>query len=77
MGNIKDVLRIRKYEKDGEEKTAFDKVGILITKPDGSGSIHLDTMPVGPWDGWLIYKDKRAKGEAQSAPDEISDIEPF
>jgi len=74
MSKVKDILRIRKYEQNGEEKTAFDKVGVLIMKPDGSASIHLDTMPVGPWDGWLIAKDKQPRN---NKPDEASDIVPF
>jgi hypothetical protein len=82
MSEIKDIMRIRKYEQNGEEKTAFDNVGILIMKPDGKVSIKLNAIPV-DWDGWLIAVDKRAKGEGQGsqgagpAPEEVSEIEPF
>lgn len=75
MSQIKDIVRIRKYDQNGEEKTAFDNVGIMITKPDGKVSIKLNAIPAGPWDGWLITVDKQKKGQA--APDEVSDVEPF
>jgi hypothetical protein len=75
MNNVKDLVRIRTYDQNGEEKTAFDNVGIMITKPDGKVSIKLNTIPVG-WDGWLIAVEKKAKGQS-APPSEVSDIEPF
>jgi hypothetical protein len=75
MSNVKDIVRIRKYDQNGEEKTAFDNIGILIIKSDGKVSIKLNAIPAGPWDGWLIAVDKKAKDKP--VPDEVSDIEPF
>jgi hypothetical protein len=73
MSEIKDIVRIRKYEQNGEEKTAFDPIGILITKANGKQSVKLHIL-----DDWFPVVERRAKNEsAGQAPDEQSSVEPF
>jgi len=73
--SVKSIVHIRKYEQNGEEKTAFDNVGILIQKPDGKISLKLNCIPVGGWDGWLIVTEKKQKDAP--APDMKDTVEPF
>ena len=54
---IKDIKHARKYTKDGQEKTAWNKVGKLFKKDDGKMTIKLDALPVGDFDGWLVVTD--------------------
>jgi hypothetical protein len=75
--SVKNLVRVREYEQNGEQRTAFDNVGVMITKTDGKVSIKLNTIPVGPWDGWLRVVDKQAKSDSGYVPDETSSIEPF
>jgi hypothetical protein len=71
MSKVKEIVRIRKYEQGGEEKTAFDPIGILVTKDNGKQSVKLHML-----DDWFPVVEKPKKGEGQK-PDEVSDIEPF
>jgi len=43
-----DVLIVRDYEKNGEKKTAFNKIGVLFDNKNGDG-----------WSGELFYPSAR------------------
>jgi hypothetical protein len=59
-----DLMFCRKYEKDGQEKTAYQKCGIVLVKPDGKISINLSALPVGcpAGDLWLSAMEPRQNG---------------
>ena len=42
---IQNICSARKYEKDGEEKTAWRQVGVLKTFDDGKQMIELFANP--------------------------------
>jgi hypothetical protein len=71
MSKVKEIVRIRKYEQNGEEKTAFDPIGILVTKDNGKMSVKLHML-----DDWFPVVEKQKKSEGQK-PDENTEIEPF
>lgn len=73
MSKIKDIVRVREYEQGGETKTAFDPIGILITKDNGKQSIKLHML-----DDWFSVVERKPKGQtADTAPDEDTGVEPF
>lgn len=42
------------YQKDGETRKRWQRVGTMFKDDDGRVSIKLDSIPVGPdWSGWL------------------------
>lgn len=46
------------YEKDGEQKTRWTNIGVLMTgERDGKRRtvIKLNVVPVGDWDGFIKY----------------------
>lgn len=56
-----EVLTTREYEKDGEKKTAWCKIGVFFPKRDGDpgeGQIILDAAPL---NGKLILKTAKAR----------------
>jgi len=62
MTVIKNVVSGRRYEKDGEQKTAWTKHGVLIEK-DGKQSIKLESYPLPNENGevWLSIFDNDKK----------------
>jgi len=49
---IFNVVRARDIQGRHGNKTVWDRVGVLVINGDKI-SIRLDTIPAGPWDGWL------------------------
>ena len=59
-----EVLATREYEKGGEKKTAWTKVGIFFPKQGGEpgeGQIILDALPL---NGKLVLKVAKARSES-------------
>jgi len=49
------------YQKDGEEKTRWMTLGVMLEKPDGKRSIKLNALPLPNKDGdiWLqVFESK-------------------
>lgn len=68
----------------GETKKRWQKVGVVMTDPEGNQSIKLDVIPVGPnWSGWfkLFPRDARDGSGGNgggSSPDDLDGDEiPF
>ena len=72
---IKDIMFAEKYQKDGQEKTAWKKVGTLFIKEDGKMSIKMDMIPLNS-DGWLQCFDPKQK-EQKPISEQETDVEPF
>ena len=63
MGFTHDVCHGRKFQKDGQDKTAWTKVGAIFTNDKGQISLKLDFMPttVDPRGLWLSIFPVKAK----------------
>ena len=62
-----DVCHGREYEKGGETKTAWNRIGVLVA--DGEKiAIRLDAVPAGAWDGWLKVFPREEKEKPAPAP---------
>jgi hypothetical protein len=60
-----DILIAREYEKNGEKKTAFNKIGILFDNRNGDG-----------WSGEIFYPSARViikKSKPKDAPTKSDD----
>lgn len=55
---MKEVFSLTEYQKDGQKKTRWTKVGVGFENKDGSLSIMLDALPV---NGRLQVRDPRPK----------------
>jgi hypothetical protein len=63
-----DVCHGREYEKGGETKTAWSRVGVLVMAEDGRIAIRLDAVPAGAWDGWLKVFPREENDKPAPAP---------
>ena len=67
MGKRFDVVAPRKYTNDGEEKTAWNKIGSVWQDGDKM-RLNLDMLPCG-WDGFaLISEPKQKEGSVLGKP---------
>ena len=48
------------YQKDGQEKTRWAKIGTVMETKSGKLAIKIDTIPVN-WDGWASLMEPRPK----------------
>ncbi len=58
MSKVFDLLW-KKSENDG--KAHWERVGVMLVKEDGKKSMKIDVLPIGPWDGWLVVSERKAK----------------
>ena len=67
MEKIKDaVAAVGEYNKGGEIKKRYQKVGSLFQRDDGSLSLKLESIPLSVnWNGWLNFYDPYNKREGQ------------
>jgi hypothetical protein len=66
----KAVATIGKYTKDGVEKKRYLQIGTLFQQDDGSLSLKLEGIPVGPeWSGWVSFYDLEKKETKQEEVD--------
>jgi hypothetical protein len=67
MEKIKDaVAAVGEYNKGGEIKKRYQKVGSLFQRDDGSFSMKLESLPLSvDWNGWLNFYDPYNKNEGQ------------
>ena len=67
MEKIKDaVAAVGEYNKGGEIKKRYQKVGSLFQRDDGSLSLKLESIPLSvDWNGWLNFYDPYNKREGQ------------
>ena len=67
MEKIKDaVAAVGEYNKNGEIKKRYQKVGSLFQRDDGSFSMKLESLPLSvDWNGWLNFYDPYNKKEEQ------------
>lgn len=74
---MKDICIGRKYtNRDGEEKTAWSKIGILGEK-EGRVWLKLELIPVG-WDGFASVFEQKPKQQKGSSMDDMQDSDiPF
>ncbi len=61
------------YQKDGEEKTNWVRVGTMFKSTEGKFSIKIEALPIGEWDGWVQLFDfeeqrERSASDQNSAP---------
>tara|TARA_S200002703_G_scaffold78779_1_gene67812 strand:- start:3051 stop:3506 length:456 start_codon:yes stop_codon:yes gene_type:complete len=59
MEKIKDAIAVvGEYNKGGEIKKRYQKVGSLFQRDDGSFSMKLESLPLSAdWNGWLNFYD--------------------
>ena len=67
MELIKDAIAVvGEYNKGGEVKKRYQKVGALFQRDDGSFSMKLESLPLSAdWNGWLNFYDPYKKREGQ------------
>ncbi len=73
MEKIKDAIAVvGEYNKGGEIKKRYQKVGSLFQRDDGSFSMKLESLPLSAdWNGWLNFYDpygQRKDQEQQQQP---------
>lgn len=51
---------MKKYKKDGEEKTAYVDIGVVMDGKNGGFILKLESVPVG-WDGWAYLAEPEAR----------------
>tara|TARA_R100000231_G_scaffold51651_2_gene43541 strand:+ start:180 stop:482 length:303 start_codon:yes stop_codon:yes gene_type:complete len=72
MEKIKDAIAVvGEYNKGGEIKKRYQKVGSLFQRDDGSFSMKLESLPLsGDWNGWLNFYDPygQRKDQEQQQP---------
>ena len=73
MEKIKDAIAVvGEYNKGGEIKKRYKKVGSLFQRDDGSFSMKLESLPLSAdWNGWLNFYDpygQRKDQEQQQQP---------
>jgi len=76
---FKDICTGRKYQKNGEEKMAWTKVGTLIEK-DGKQYVKLEAYPLPNADGevFLSVFEQRDQGQKPGKPNPAFDAnDPF
>jgi hypothetical protein len=63
---IFNIVRPREYTAgDGQIKTFWERHGLLVV--DGKKmSIHLDSIPVGEWNGWFNVFEREEESPGQS-----------
>ena len=54
MSNRFDAMMVREYEKDGQSKSHWTKIGSAFCNKDGSISVLLDAMPLPSPDGYRV-----------------------
>lgn len=57
------------YQKDGQEKSRYQRIGTVFERDDGSLSAKIDCMPVGApdWNGWVNFFEPRMKEDGYQA----------
>ncbi len=58
MNKIYDLLW---KKSESNEKTQWERVGIMLEKEDGKKSVKLDLVPAVNWDGWLVVSERKTK----------------
>ena len=55
------VITLGEYtDGEGQTKKLYNKVGTVLTRPDGSQALRLDTVPINPdWNGWINFYEPR------------------
>ena len=76
MTSVKNIVVASTYQKDGEEKTWYNKIGYLFTKPDGKQGIKITHIPTA-WDGWAFLQDPLPPKEQQPEPKQESAVNDF
>jgi hypothetical protein len=66
MSQRKDVVAPRKYTQNGEEKTAWTKIGVVFIDGDKM-NLRLESVPIG-WDGFALISDPKQKDDAPKKP---------
>lgn len=65
MAKRMDVVAPRKYTKDGQEKTAWNKIGSVWIDGDKM-RLNLESIPVG-WDGFALISEPKEKDAPRQA----------
>ncbi|MBC8414272.1 hypothetical protein H8E50_11485 [bacterium] len=60
MEKIYNVLW-KKGEANG--KALWEKVGVMLEKPDGKKSLKIDMLPAYGWNGWLVLSENKPHSE--------------
>ena len=71
MEKIKDAIAVvGEYNKGGEIKKRYQKVGSLFQRDDGSFSMKLESLPLSAdWNGWLnFYEPYNKRNQEQQQP---------
>lgn len=55
------------YQKDGQEKTRWAKIGTVMETKSGKLAMKIDTIPVN-WDGWASLMEPRPKDDKNDIP---------
>ena len=59
---------VGKYQKDGEEKTNYVRIGTVFEREDGTMCAKIDSMPVGnDFTGWVNFFKPRMQEDGYKA----------
>ena len=69
MSKLYDIrAKIGEYEKDGETKSRYATIGVVLETKKGGKMIKLDTIPVN-WDGFAYLNHPQDKEEKTTTDD--------
>jgi hypothetical protein len=71
------TVRARTYQKDGQEKVRYQRIGSVIETKKGP-MLKLDQIPLveGGWSGWsYLFSPKDDVPKQQSKPTEFDDVD--
>lgn len=71
---MKDIVVAQKYNKDGEEKTSWQKIGIMGENKKWNQWVKINVVPVN-WDGFANVFENNQDGESNNAPKNANDNE--
>jgi hypothetical protein len=67
------IAKAGEYQKDGETKARWTKVGVAMSNKSGGTSLLIESLPVN-FDGWITMREPQPK---DGAPKEASGDIPF
>lgn len=72
------VATTGEYQKDGETKKRYQRLGTMFKDDEGRISIKLDVVPVGPeWSGWVaLYEMYDNGGNSQPRQQQAAPSQP-
>lgn len=62
------IAKSGEYQKDGETKARWTKVGVAMTNKQGGTSLLIESLPVN-FDGWVTMREPQPRDNAPKSED--------